>query len=95
MTEPLEWDWPPRRRPRIEALPPESESTVRITIHRRDTRVQHWVMVAAIAVGLLILWRFRFGVLLLAVLGGQTVGEAIALAIVIVAVAAWFEQRQY
>jgi hypothetical protein len=71
-------------------LPPERE--VRITIER-DNRVQHWIMVAAIAVGLLILWRFRFGLLLLTVMGGQTVGEALILAVLVLGVAAWREHR--
>jgi hypothetical protein len=95
MTQRLEWDWPeeePRRRPRIEVLPPEPE-VVRVTVtHRRDNRAQRWVMAAAMFVLALILWRFKFMLLLAVAMAPNFVGM-LAMAIVIVAVIAWRERR--
>jgi hypothetical protein len=73
VTAPQPWDWPPepKRRPRIEILPPEPhpEAHVRVTIHRRNT-MPPWVIAVAIAFGLFILWRFKMAFVMLGALLG-------------------------
>ena len=92
MTAPQPWEWPPepKRRPRVEVLPPEPKPEVHIRITtQRDNRLQHWVVVAAVAFLVLILWRFKFGVLILLVMS-PTIAEA---AILLVLVLAFFARR--
>ena len=101
MTEKLEWDWPPtkryHRRPRIEVLEPEEPPTrhhrVEITVrhHRRPAPRFLPVFLAIIAV--LLLWRFKFGVLMLAALAGwQIIGTALFV-VAVLGVLAWRERR--
>jgi hypothetical protein len=101
MSEKLEWDWPPtirhRRRPRVEVLPPEEPPARRyhvdVTIrhHRRSTP---WLVPAVIIVAVLVLWRLKFGLLLLgALVGWETIGAALFVGVIIVALAAWRERR--
>src|ERR1700736_6259810 len=90
------YDWPeepPRRRQGEEIfLPPEPTVRIRYTT-QRDNRVQHWIVVAAIAFVLLILWRSPIGVLMLAIMGGRTMLEALILLPVLLAIVAWRERR--
>jgi hypothetical protein len=94
-----EWDFDElhRRRPHVEILPPEPkpEAHVRVTIHRRNT-TPPWVMVALIFVALFVLWRFKFGLLPLAVILGasiENIADVIVLAIVAFTIIAWRERR--
>jgi len=48
-TEWPEWDWPPRRRPRVEILPPERQF-VRVTIERRRPNLVPLLIIVAVAV---------------------------------------------
>jgi hypothetical protein len=82
MTRSEFWDYPPTRR--------HLEISVR---HYRRRPPQYWVLWAAMFALVLIVWRFSFVLLLAAVMLGQTFGEMLALAVVIVAVIAWREHR--
>lgn len=64
---------------------------VRITI-RRDNRLQHWLVVAAIAFAVLMLWRFKTGVQMLLVMSPTIAASAIVLALAL-AFIAWRERR--
>jgi hypothetical protein len=97
MREGREWDWPPtkryHRRPRVEVLePPESiRARFDITI-QREQRPSPWI-IAGIVIALLLLWRFKLGLLMLAVLvGPERIGAALFL-VAILALIAWREHR--
>jgi hypothetical protein len=99
MTGKLEWDWPPtmrpRRRPRVEVLPPEEPTRryhVDVTVrhHRRSTP---WLVPAVIIVAVLVLWRLKFGLLMLAaLLGWQAIGAALFV-VALLGGLAWREHR--
>jgi hypothetical protein len=94
MTTAREWDWPeePRRRPRIEVLPPEPDE-VRITVtHRRDNSAQRWVIAAAVFVLALILLRSPIVLILLAGMAIENFA-AVAFVAIIIVVAAWRQHR--
>ena len=72
-----EWDWPPRRRPRIEVLPPEQHEwkgtnyTKRLYIGIERRRRTNLLPLIIIGLVLFALWRLKFGplVMLLALTG--------------------------
>ena len=86
MTQPYEWDYPETIRPTRHHL------EINVRRYRRRSP-QHWVIWAAMFALALLLVRFWFVLLLLAVMRGQTFGEMIAVAIGIVAVIVWREHR--
>jgi hypothetical protein len=85
------YDWPPRRRPRVEEILPPEPNEVRFVPYRRRSP-QHWVLWAAMFALVLILWRAKFMLLLLAVMGGN-VTVAIAGVVLLLAIVAWREHR--
>ena len=105
MTEWIEWDAfpdPPKRRrkprvERIQVLPPSPREPpryhrVEITVeHHRRPSPRFLPIFVAIVVALL-LWRFKFGVLLAAILGWQTV-EMFLFVIALLAILALREKR--
>jgi len=104
-TEWVEWDAfpdPPRRRqkPRIErsqVLPPPPQEPprlhrVELTIKHHRRAPSHFLPVFAAIVVVLLLWRFKFGVLLAAILGWQTV-EMFLFVIALLAIIALNERR--
>jgi hypothetical protein len=97
MTDKLEWDWPPepprKQRPRVEVLEPE-RPRVRVEVEVRHHRQPpSWIVPAGIIVIVLLLWRFKLGVLMLAALTGwPTIAAALTL-VAILAVVARRERR--
>jgi hypothetical protein len=86
MTEHLEWDFdnPAHRRPRLE------RARIEITIQRRQRPNLLPVFIAIVAV--LVLWRFKLGMLMLAALvGWQFIGTALFVG-TILAVLSWRER---
>ena len=102
MTKWKEWDFDfpghhNAHRSRVETaeiLPPrQPEHDVRITVRRRRDPIV-WCVVAAIAFVGLLLWRSPLAVLMLgAMVGWTNILTAMALAVLLVAVAAWREWR--
>jgi hypothetical protein len=98
MTDKLEWDFPPtkryHRRPRVEIMGPEEPPRyhrVEVTISRH--RRQSWIVPAIIIVTVLVLWRFKLGLLMLgALLGPQAIGAALFV-VALLGVLAWRERR--
>jgi hypothetical protein len=103
MADKLEWDFPPtrryHRRPRVEVLEPEEPPTwryhrVEITVrHHRRRQPPGFIPVFLVLVGLLLLWRYPFGFLMLAALGGWPLLIGLLIGVGIVAAAAWRERR--
>jgi hypothetical protein len=98
MSESREWDWPPtmrhHRRPRVEQMEPEWVHRVEITVrHHRRRQPPRFLPVFLIVLALLMLWRFKFGVLMLAALAGwQIIGTALFV-VAVLGVLAWRERR--
>jgi hypothetical protein len=101
MTEKLEWDWPPtkryRRRPRVEVMEPEEPPTrarVEITIrHHRRRQPPGFLPIFLVLVGVLLLWRYPLGFLMLGALAGlQIIGTALFV-VAVLGVLAWRERR--
>jgi amino acid permease len=91
MTENLEYDWPPtiryhRRRRHAEILP-----HVDVTI--RHHRQPSWIVPAVIIVAVLVLWRSKLGLLMLAALTGWPTIAAALILVVILALVHWRERR--
>jgi hypothetical protein len=91
MTENLEYDWPPtiwyhRRRRHAEILP-----HVDFTI--RHHRQPSWIVPAVIIVAVLVLWRSKLGLLMLAALTGWPTIAAALILVVILALVHWRERR--
>jgi hypothetical protein len=85
MSESREWDWPPtkryHRRPRVEVLEPEEPPRyhhVEITVRHHRRPAPHFLAVFLAIVAVLLLWRLKFGILMLAAIAGwQMVGTAL------------------
>jgi hypothetical protein len=96
MTEKLEWDFPPtqryHRRPRVEVMEPERTHRVAIRHHRRR-QPPSFLPVFLVLVAVLLLCRYPFGFLMLAVLGGWPLLIALLITVTILVVAARREHR--
>lgn len=100
MTERLEWDFPPTkryRRPRVEIMQPQERPRyhrVEITVeHHRRPPPRFLPILIAVAVAVLLLWRYPLGFLLLGALVGWQVVSMFAFVAVILALVAWRERR--
>jgi hypothetical protein len=98
MTEKLEWDFPPtmrpRRRPRVEVLEPEEPRRYRLDVTvRHHRRSAPWFLPVMIIVAVLLLWRFKLGLLMLAALVGPQAIGAVLFMVAFLAVLAWRERR--
>jgi hypothetical protein len=100
MTEKLEYDWPPtmrhHRRPRVEVIEPEEQPTqarVKITVRHHRRAPPRFLPVFLVLVGLLMLWKYPLGSLMLAALGGWPLLIGLLIGVGIVAAAAWRERR--
>jgi hypothetical protein len=98
MSESREWDWPPtkryHRRPRVEVLESEEPPRyhrVEVTISRH--RRQSWLVPAIIVIAVLVLWRFRLGLLMAAALVGWQAIGTVLFVVALLAVLAWRERR--
>jgi hypothetical protein len=83
------------RKPRIEVLPPQEEPKrvrVEMAVTRHRQRRNFLPIFIAIVV-LVLLWRYPFGFLMLAAIGGWQAIGAIAFAVAIVGAAALIERR--
>jgi hypothetical protein len=98
MSEHLQWDFDNpahrRRRPRVEVLPPEEPPRryhVDVTVRRN--RSMPWIVPVAIIVAVLVLWRLKLGLLMLAALVGRDAIEAVLFVVALLGVLAWRERR--
>jgi hypothetical protein len=93
MTAKFEHDWPPTMRPRRRpmVLEPASSIRARFTV-TRERRPSPWA-IAAIVIGLLVLWRFKLGLLMLAALVGPERIEAAMFVVALLAMVAWWQRR--
>jgi hypothetical protein len=100
MSESREWDFPPTmkhyRRPRVEVLEPEQPLTrhrVEITVRHHRRAPPRFLPVFLAIVAVLLLCRYPFGFLMLAVLGGWPLLIALLITVTILVVAAQREHR--
>ena len=98
MTENLEYDWPPtmryhRRRRHAEILPPADPPKPHVDVTIRHHRQPSWIVPAAVIVAVLLLWRFKLGVLMFAALAGWRMIAAFLIVVAILSVIAWRERR--
>jgi hypothetical protein len=101
MTDKLEWDYPPtmryHRRPRVEVIDLEKQPTrhrVEITVrHYRRRQPPGFLPVFITVLALLMLWRFKLGILVLTALAGwQMIGTALFV-VAVLGVSAWRDHR--
>jgi hypothetical protein len=98
MTKWLEWDFdnPAHRRLRrepVEILPPQQSARAHLEITIHHQRRPNLLPVFATVIAVLVLWRFKLGLLLLGALVGWQALAMFAFAIVIVALIARRERR--
>jgi hypothetical protein len=99
MADKVEYDWPPtmryhRRRPRVEVFEPEEPPTrhhhhVEITVRHHRRALPRFLPVFLVVVAVLLLWRLKFGILMLAALVGYQMIGAALFVVAVLAVLAW------
>ena len=100
MSESREWDWPPtmrqRRKPRVQIMEPEEPPRryhVDVTVRHHRRALPRFLPVFLVVVAVLVLWRFKFGVLMLAAIAGWQMVATLLFVVAILAVLAWRERR--
>jgi hypothetical protein len=85
----MEWDWPATKHRRPRVLEPEESIRARFDVVVTRQRRPSWIVPAAIIVAVLLLWRFKLGVFMLAVLVGWQTIAAFVFAGAIIGLLAW------
>jgi hypothetical protein len=99
MSQKLEYDWPPtmrrhRRRRHTEILPPvDPPKRLHVDVTIRHHRQPSWIVPAVVIVAVLLLWRFKLGMLMFAALAGWRMIATFLIVVAILSVIAWRERR--